>query len=167
MVAALETGRSSWTALLDAVRLEPGADISAVTALQVREVVSRLIAAGQWCEGDPGILVVLDAGYDAPRIAHVLADLPVEILGRIRSDRVLRRPIPARRPGSQGRPPKHGGEFAFGDPETWGAEQAMTSTDTHRYGTATARAWDRLHPRLTRRAAGPIPAGCCRSSRAR
>jgi hypothetical protein len=162
VVAALETGRSSWTALLDAVRLEPGADIAAVTAIQVREVVSRLIAAGQWREGDPGILVVLDAGYDAPRIAHVLADLPVEILGRMRSDRVLRRPVPARRPGTQGRPPKHGGQFAFGDPDTWGTEQVVTSTDTHRYGTATARAWDRLHPRLTRRAAwtdscGPLP----------
>jgi hypothetical protein len=34
---------------------------------------------------------VLDAGYDAPRIAYLLGDLPVQILGRMRSDRVLRR----------------------------------------------------------------------------
>ncbi|RSS04317.1 transposase [Streptomyces sp. WAC04189] len=32
VVAALETGRTSWTALLDAIRLEPGADLAAVTA---------------------------------------------------------------------------------------------------------------------------------------
>lgn len=38
--------------------------------------------------------MVLDAGYDAPRLAHLLSDLPVEILGRLRSDRVKRRPTP-------------------------------------------------------------------------
>ncbi|WP_371774905.1 transposase [Streptomyces sp. NBC_01438] len=31
-VVAPETGRTSWTAVLDAVRLEPGADVAAVTA---------------------------------------------------------------------------------------------------------------------------------------
>ncbi len=119
IVAALETGRTSWTAILDAVRLEPGADLAAITTAQVREVVQRLIAAGQWQEGDPEILVVLDAGYDAPRIAHLLADLPVQILGRLRSDRVMRRPTPPRIYDPKGgRPPKHGGEFVFGDPAT-------------------------------------------------
>ncbi|MFI8529881.1 hypothetical protein ACIGMX_06420 [Streptomyces aquilus] len=38
-----------------------------------------------------------------------------------------------------GRPPKHGGEFVFGDPATWFAEQAVTVTDTSRYGKATAQ----------------------------
>ncbi|MEW5541439.1 hypothetical protein AB1339_27760 [Streptomyces cyaneofuscatus] len=33
-IAALEVGRTSRTALLDAVRLEPGADVAAVTAVQ-------------------------------------------------------------------------------------------------------------------------------------
>ncbi|MFE5159582.1 NF041680 family putative transposase [Streptomyces sp. NPDC056697] len=163
VVAALESGRTSWTAVLDAVRLEPGADVAAVTAVQLREVVERLVAAGQWQEGDPEVLVVLDAGYDAPRIAHMLAGLPVEILGRLRSDRVMRRPTPPRVYDPKGgRPPKHGGEFVFGDPATWDVEQAVTMTDTRLYGKATAQAWDRLHPRLTRRAAwidhdGPLP----------
>lgn len=153
VVAALETGRTSWTALLDAIRLLPGADVAAVTTDQIRGVVERLIAAGQWQHGDPEILVVLDAGYDAPRIAHLLTDLPVEVLGRMRSDRVLARPAPPRVLRANGRPPKHGSEFVFGDPATWGAEQAKITTDTRLYGTATAQAWDRLHPRLTRRAA--------------
>ncbi|MDQ0757686.1 hypothetical protein QF027_000321 [Streptomyces canus] len=96
VVAALETGRTSWTAVLDPIRLEPGADLAAVTTAQLREVVQRLVAAGQWHEGDPEILVVLDSGYDAPRIAPLLAGLPVEILGRLRSDRVMRRPTPPR-----------------------------------------------------------------------
>ncbi len=153
IVAALETGRTSWTALLDTMRPAPGADVAAVTTVQIREVVERLIAAGQWQQGDPEILVVLDAGYDAPRIAYLLGELPVEILGRMRSDRVLRRPVSPRVPGTNGRPPKHGGEFVFGEATTWGAEQAVTTTDTRLYGRATAQAWDRLHPRLTRRPA--------------
>ena len=101
-VVALETGRSSWTAPLDAVRLAPGDDAATVTATQLRDVVARLIAAGHWSAGDPEILIVADAGYDAPRLAWLMRDLPVQVLARMRSDRV--------------------------------------------------RSWDRLHPRLTRRA---------------
>ena len=33
-----------------------------MTAGQVRDVVTRLTAAGHWREGDPAILVVFDAG---------------------------------------------------------------------------------------------------------
>jgi hypothetical protein len=153
IVAALETGRSSWTAPLDAVRLQPRQDAATVTAEQLRRVVADLIAAGQWRAGDPDILVVADAGYDAPRLAFLLADLPVQVLARMRSDRVLRRAAPPRRPGTPGRPPRHGSEFVFGDPATWGEADVTTVTDTRLYGTATARAWDRLHPRLTHRCA--------------
>jgi hypothetical protein len=153
VVAALETGRTCWTAVLDAVRLGPQDDATAVTADQLRDVISRLRSAGQWQQGDPDVLIVMDAGYDATRLAFLLADLPVEVLGRIRSDRVLYLPPPPRLPGTNGRPPKHGGEFALANPTTWPEPQTMTSTDTTHYGTAVATAWDRLHPRLTHRAA--------------
>jgi hypothetical protein len=158
IIAALETGRTSWTAVLDALRLEAEADVAAVTAAQVRDLVLRLIEARQWRPGDEDILLVFDAGYDLPRLAFLLADLPVEVLGRLRSDRVLRRPAPSRREHclanpAGGRPPKHGGEFRFADPATWHAPDQATSTQTTRYGTAVATAWDRLHHRLTRRAA--------------
>lgn len=119
IVAALEVGRTSWTALLDAMRLEPGADVASLTAVQVRQVVERLIEAGQWTASDPDILIVVDAGYDVPRLAFLLQDLPVEVLGRMRSDRVMRRATPPRVYNPEGgRPPKHGGEFVFGDPTT-------------------------------------------------
>ncbi|MFD3976045.1 NF041680 family putative transposase [Streptomyces cyaneofuscatus] len=154
VIAALEVGRTSWTALLDAVRLEPGADAAAVTTVQVREVVERLMSAGQWKAGDPDILLVLDAGYDVQRLSFLLADLPLELLGRLRSDRVMRRPTPPRVYAPKGgRPPKHGGEFVFGQPDTWGEPDVRTTTETSRYGTAVATAFDRFHPRLTRRAA--------------
>jgi hypothetical protein len=150
-VAALEPGRTSWTAVLDAVRLGPADDATAVTAAQLRAVVGRLTAAGHWRDGDPDILIVMDAGYDVTRLAFVLADLPVHLLARIRSDRVLRLPAPPRDPRFIGRPPKHGPEFALDKPATWPEPQHTTTTDTTRYGTAAASSWDRLHPRLTHR----------------
>ena len=42
VVAALEPGRTSWTAVLDAVRLGPEDEETAVTAGQIRDVVTRL-----------------------------------------------------------------------------------------------------------------------------
>uniref|UniRef100_UPI00404026BB NF041680 family putative transposase n=1 Tax=Streptomyces sp. DSM 41540 TaxID=3448657 RepID=UPI00404026BB len=153
VICALETGRSSWTAPLDALRLAPGDDAATVTARQMRELVERLITAGQWPDGDPEILVVVDAGYDVPCLAFLLQDLPVQVLGRMRSDGVLRRAVPSREPGVRGRPPRHGGEFVFGDPATWGTPDARTVTTTRLYGTANARAWSRLHPRLTHHSA--------------
>ena len=162
VIAALESGRTSWTAVLDAVRLGPDDDVAEVTAAQVREVITRLIEAGHWCEGDRPILIVFDAGYDVTRLACLLTDLPVELLGRLRSDRVMQLPAPPRQPHTRGRPRKHGGELALADPATWPAPQVTTSTMTTRYGMAEAAAWDRVHPRLTHRAAwldhdGPLP----------
>ena len=40
VIAALEPGRTSWTAVLDAIRLGTGDDETAVTAAQVREVIA-------------------------------------------------------------------------------------------------------------------------------
>nr|WP_281176172.1 NF041680 family putative transposase [Actinocatenispora sera] len=153
VVVALETGRSSWTAPLDAVRLAPGEDAAAVTAYQLRRVVTGLIEAGHWDAGDPEILIVADAGYDGPRLSFVLADLPVRVLVRMRSDRVLRRAALSDRRHTVGRPCRHGSEFVFGQTATWGEPDVQISTDTRHYGPARIRAWDRLHPRLTHRTA--------------
>ena len=121
VVAALEPGRTSWTAVLDAVRLGPDDDETAVTAAQVRDVVTRLIEAGHWREGNPVILVVFDAGYDVARLSFLLADLPVELLGRLRSDRVMQLPAAPRQPGTMGRPRSTADEIALADPATWPA----------------------------------------------
>ena len=161
-VAALEPGRSSWTALLDALRLGPDDDVTAVTAEQIREVVARLRQAGHWQPGDPPILIVFDAGYDVTRLAFLLGDLPVQLVGRLRSDRVFCFPPASPEAGRTGRPAKHGSEFALSDPATHPEPAAATTTPTSRYGTARACAWNRLHPRLARRGGwadhhGPLP----------
>ncbi|MFF7358578.1 NF041680 family putative transposase [Streptomyces filipinensis] len=150
-VAMLEPGATSWTAILDAVRLGPADDATAVTAAPLRDVVERLIAAGQRQAGAPDIVIVSDAGYDVTRLAWVLRDLPVELVGPLRSDRVMRLPKPPRMHGVNGRPPKHGPEFRFTKPESWPEPAITTVTDTTNYGRAETQAWDRVHPRLTHR----------------
>ncbi|MET7434553.1 transposase [Streptomyces flaveolus] len=102
-VAALESGRTSWVALLDAVRLGPADESTTVTAVQLHDVVMRLTSASHWRPGDPDILIVMDSGYDVAYLTHALADLPVVLVGCLRSDRVmLRDPGPARS-GPRGR----------------------------------------------------------------
>jgi DDE superfamily endonuclease len=152
VIAALEPGRTSWTLPLDAVRLGPADDATEVTAAQLRQVTERIIAAGHWRGGDPDIVVVFDAGYDLTRLAWLLRDLPVEVLGRLRSDRVMYFPAPPRQPGTNGRPIRHGTAFRLADPATWPAPAAATITETTRYGTARAAAWGRLHQQLAARA---------------
>jgi len=147
----LEPGRTSWTAILDAQRLGPGDEDTAVAAAQLRAVVEQLIAAEHWREGDPEIWIVGDTGYDGPRLAFLLADLPVRVLVRVRSDRVMAFRAPPRRAGTVGRGARHGAEFKFKDPRTWPEPAHSTTTQTTRYGTARARSWDRPHPKLTHR----------------
>ncbi|WP_435972402.1 transposase [Streptomyces sp. Qhu_M48] len=165
IVRALEPCRSSWTAPLGALRPASGDHTDTVSAGQLRDLVERLITAGQCQTGDPDIRVIADAGYDAPHMAHPRRDLPVQVLARMRSDRVLRRPAPSRQPHTRGRPPRHGGESAFGQPDTWGTPDSETVTDTRHYGTALARSWDRLHPRLTHRSPWAAAHAALRSTR--
>jgi hypothetical protein len=161
-IAALEPGRTSWTLPLDAVRLGPADDATEVTAAQVRGVIARIIAAGHWADGDPDVMVVFDSGYDLTRLAWLLCDLPVEVTGRLRSDRVMYFPAPQRQAGVNGRPPRHGAALRFADPRTWPEPVQRTVTVTSRYGTVQAMAWARLHQKLTSRAGwedhdGPLP----------
>jgi hypothetical protein len=161
-VAALEAGRSSWTAMLDAVRLGPTDDLTEVTAAQVRAVVTRLVEAGQHSDGDPKIVVVFDAGYELTRLAWLLQDLPVIVLGRVRSTQVFHLPPLPRPPGKGGRTPRHGPAIDLDKPATHPSATLSTVTDTSRYGTAVATAWDRTHQRLHGRDAwaehdGPLP----------
>ena len=152
LVAALEPGRTSWVLPLDAVRLGPADDATEVTAGQVREVVTRIIAARHWHDGDPRILVIFDSGYDLTGLAWLLRDLPVEILGRLRSDRVMYFPAPPRPAGANGRPGRHGQVFRLADEKTRPEPGVTTRAGTTQYGTAAAAAWSRLHQRLASRA---------------
>src|SRR6266550_170820 len=86
--AGLEWGASSWTALLDAVRIGPHDDATVVTVGQLAQVLARLAAAGI-LDGRPAPVFVFDSGYDLTRITFLATQrgAGVQILGRVRRDR--------------------------------------------------------------------------------
>ena len=152
-VAALGPGASSWALVLDAVRLEPGGDQTEAAAAQLREVTGRLAAAGHWRPGDPDIVVALDAGYQPSRLAWLLADLPLVLVVRVRSDRVFYGPAPRRRAG-RGRPPRHGAAVSCSDPATWRGAQVAAEARSPRYGPVEVTAWQRVHQMVHRATGG-------------
>ncbi|MDX6344297.1 MAG: hypothetical protein QOH87_4435 [Trebonia sp.] len=95
----------------------------------------RLRAAGEG--GIP--LYVLDAGYDEAPLTWDLRDHldRVQVLVRLRNDRVLYRDPPPRVPGRPGRPCRHGSgsdRFECKDPATWGTPSQELSLHDDQYG---------------------------------
>jgi hypothetical protein len=150
VVMALGPGASSWALPLDALRLGPGDDDVEVTAGQLREVVAGLIAAGHWRQGDPAVLIAMDAGYNATRLAWLLDGLPVILVARVRASRVFYRPAPHRERPLPGRPPRHGEPVSCDDPATWHHPAAVQDGAQARHGPLTATAWTRVHQRVVR-----------------
>lgn len=138
----------SWTAPCDVLRIPPTASTTDATVAQIRRLLGLLPA-----DGDTP-LFVFDAGYDPIALGYDLADTKAQILCRIRDDRVFHAdppPRPDRPARTGGRPPRHGARFKCSDPSTWTEPADHLVTSDLRYGTVTVTAWDRLHPRLSRR----------------
>src|SRR3954468_16929085 len=158
-IAQLSWARDSWTAPLDVRRLSAGADLGQATAAQIRALTGRLGATGS------APLFVFDAGYDPIALTVDLADVPVAVLVRIRSDRVFYTDPAARAAGQLGRPRRHGARFCCGDPASWPTPDATLEVDDDQYGRVQVAAWRGLHPKLAGRgrwvgcAQPPIVAG--------
>jgi DDE superfamily endonuclease len=147
-VSQLSFDPDSWSAPLDAKRMAPSADITEATIDQLRRLLGLLRSQ----EEVP--MFVFDAGYDPIAIGHGLKDTRVQVLVRIRDDRVFYADAPARpnRPRSTGgRPPRHGRRFKCSDPKTTPKPDAECHTNDSRYGSVRIRVWHNLHPRLSGR----------------
>lgn len=150
--AGLEWGATSWTALLDAVRTGPQDSASTVTAAQVGRVHRRLAAAGLLA-GRPAAVFVFDSGYDLTRIAYLTSHdgVPVQVLGRVRSDRVFYGPAPQRAYHRQGGAPRrHGARFALAKPADLPVPDQQAEAGSARYGLVRVSAWHELHQQLSR-----------------
>jgi len=147
-ICQLDWAPDSWTAPLDVMRIPPTTNTTNATIDQVRQLVTLL-------PDDETIpMFVFDAGYDPIAIGHELTPTRVQVLCRIRDDRVFHAdppPRPNRPPGTGGRPPRHGPTFKCSDPSTWPKPAASLTASDSRYGTVTVQAWHGLHPRLSRR----------------
>jgi hypothetical protein len=154
-ITQLGFDRDSWTAPVDAVRLHPLDDTGQTAAAQVRALLGRLDAGGRVP------LFVLDAGYDSAQLSLDLADLPVAVLVRLRSDRCFYADPPPRPPGTNGRPRRHGAKFNCADPTSWPTPTATLVGQDDQYGTVTVAAWGGLHPKQQRHpghgSGGPRP----------
>ncbi len=151
LVSQLNFERDSWTWPVDARRIHPREDALAVTVAQVRDALSRL---GE--DGSEVPLFVFDAGsaYDPAVLSHQLAGERVQLLVRLRKNRVFFADPPPRGPHASGRPRRHGALFDCKDPASWGAPGVQLVTADPVYGMVTVRAWAGLHPRITRRRRG-------------
>ena len=89
------------------------------------------------------------------RLAWLLRDVPVQLVARVRSDRVFYlRASPVKCP-TVGRPRRHGDRLKLADPTTWPPPQAVHTGVHDRYGKVAIRGWGRMHPKpvMTRRLA--------------
>ncbi len=147
-VSQLSWANDSWSQPLDTLRLVPGCDAVGATVGQIRVLLVLL-------PQDREIpLFVFDAGYDAIALGHELACERVEVLCRIRDDRVFYDDPPPhanRPPSSGGRPPRHGKRMKCSNEASWRAPDATCSIHDERYGTVRSSAWHGLHPRLSGR----------------
>ena len=101
-LAQLSFAPDSWTAPQDQVRTGAGDDATRQAARQIMAHSARLRADG----GDGIPLYVLDAGYDEAPLTWDLREHleKVQVLVRLRNDRVLYRDPPPRIPGKAGLP---------------------------------------------------------------
>jgi hypothetical protein len=95
-------------------------------------------------------LVVFDGGYDSAQLTLDLAQAPVAVLVRLRSNRCFYADPPPRGPGSTGRPRRHGAKFNLADPTTWSAPTTTHVVVDDQYGAVTVKAWTGLHPKQQR-----------------
>jgi len=143
-IAHVNFAHDSWTAPVDARRLHPLDDTDQTAAAQIHALLRRLGAGG------PVPLFVFDAGYDSAQLTLDLAETPVAVLVRLRSDRCFYADPPPRPPGATGRPRRHGAKFNCADPTTWPAPTATLVCQDDQYGTVTVAAWSGLHPKQQR-----------------
>ncbi|MGH9094883.1 MAG: transposase, partial [Acidimicrobiales bacterium] len=146
-ISQLSWANDSWSAPLDAMRLTPATDATTATVDQVRRLVG-LLPVDQEVP-----LFVFDAGYDAVAIGHDLSAERVDVLARIRDDRVFYSDPPPRAnpPAATGRPRRHGTRHKCSDPAGWATPDVSGVTSDARYGTIRVSAWAGLHPRLSGR----------------
>lgn len=86
-------------------------------------------------------ILLLDSSYAVGQLVE--ADLGVDILARLASNRVFCRPAPPWK--GIGRVPKHGLPFKLADPRTHGEPDATTIMPDPVYGAVIIDRWDRLH----------------------
>lgn len=149
ILVGLSWGADSWVDPLDARRIEPGGDHTLVLIAQAKALAADLRAVGRLEAGMPAPLVMFDSGYPATLIAHAVAGEGMQVLGRVRADRVFYFPAEPAAPG-RGRPARHGARFVCADAATHPEPDEQIIAQAERYGRIEVCAWHGLHQALSR-----------------
>jgi hypothetical protein len=141
----------SWTMPMDVRRVPTCGNANEIAAGQIGDLLGRLEEAGPDPQGGPPAgqappLFVLDIGYCPIYLTQRLAAERVQILVRLRSDRVFFGATPPRVPGKGGAPKKHGPRFALDEPGTWGEPDEQVRIACPDGSRVVTRAWHRKHP---------------------
>lgn len=93
-------------------------------------------------------LFAFDGGYDPVQLTVETASTGVQLVVRVRDDRVFFARPPQRLPGGRGGAPRrHGARFACADPASWTAPGISVEVTDDVYGQVSVAAWHRLHPK--------------------
>jgi hypothetical protein len=141
-ITQLNWEKNSWTAPMDARRLHPRQDSVETTVLQIRGLVKRL------GDSDEIPLFVHDGGYDPIALSYELADDRVAVLVRIKGDRVFYADPAPPKPGTVGRPRRHGRRFACKQVDNWPSPHRQLVCNDSQYGKVIVQGWSDLHPQL-------------------
>lgn len=138
-VVAIPEAQGSWVLPLSHERIPFEASEVAFAAQQVR----RLVQAAS-----PRPLVLADSLYAGPMWLNETADLPIDTLARLRSNRALyRRPV---RRSPYGRQPLDGPVLNLRRPETWHDPDQERVVNDDDLGTVTLTVWHQLHFKTAR-----------------
>lgn len=140
-VATGPAGKDSWAGPVDVRRVGTADNANEIAAVQIGDLAEQLRTG----TGMGPVLFLLDVGYCPIYLTQHLPD-GVQILVRLRGDRVFFAPAPPRLAGKPGRPVKHGARFALDEPDTWGEPDAQLVTTVPGGARVWTRAWHRRHP---------------------
>ena len=134
-VVALPETPSSWTYILDNLRVPSSETASAVAAAQLTGLAPLLCVR---------MLVTADRHYGSATFVRATMDVECDKLLRIPSNRVLYYPAPART-GRPGAPRKDGARFQCNDPSTQGTPTATWRGQDEQGHRISVTAWAGLH----------------------
>lgn len=134
-VVILPEEPSSWTYVLDMQRIASSQTATQVAAQQILALLPLL---------QERVIVTADRWYGSAQFLLKLSDAACDQLLRLKSNRVLYRPAPART-GKRGAPRKDGARFACGQERTHGmADEQWEGTDEHGHPLIVS-CWHHLH----------------------
>jgi hypothetical protein len=127
---------SSWVGILDQERISTEQTAIEVAIGQLQAIVPQLKRRA---------ILLADRWYAVATFVQACRDLGLSALIRLKRNRKLYRPAPARLPGQRGAPRKHGALFQGSRPETHGpADAVWEGTDEHGKRVVVS-CWKHLH----------------------